>query len=284
MLLQTFLPPPEFSEDIDSVLVQEDWSPNNFANRSPVKVLPTSMTVIGIQYGRPMRRLENGIAHAMGTSGLTGLQTTAKQYISTGNVGTLIVRFKPGGLSRFTRYPIHEFQDRNVSLDLIFPPRRVQEMEERIVVAADASERVGIVLQFLRTSQTGRDRDRLILQACSHLQRAAGAVPVERLATAWHMSRRTLERKFNELIGVSPKKYAGIVRFQHAVRLRERGFSYLDIVEACGYADHAHLAKDFRAYAGCAPEPFFRSRVQPELTQSFDSRDADSGKNHRMYG
>jgi AraC-like DNA-binding protein len=30
------------------------------------------------------------------------------------------------------------------------------------------------------------------------------------------------------------------------------GYGYLDIVQACSYSDHAHFAKDFKAFAGCS--------------------------------
>ncbi|CAM4394022.1 hypothetical protein FHS16_001957 [Paenibacillus endophyticus] len=60
MLLQRFSPLPELSPYIDALLLQEDFNRTNFANRHPVKVLPSAMTVIGIQYGQPMKRLENG--------------------------------------------------------------------------------------------------------------------------------------------------------------------------------------------------------------------------------
>ncbi|WP_350340480.1 DUF6597 domain-containing transcriptional factor [Paenibacillus hexagrammi] len=106
---------------MDSILVQEDFNPSNYANRNPVKVLPSTLAVIGIQYGQRMRCIGEQGAELLGSSGITGLQTSSKQYVSTGSIGTIIITFKPGGLKSFTPYPIHEFQDANVDLDLVFP-------------------------------------------------------------------------------------------------------------------------------------------------------------------
>ncbi|ACT00417.1 helix-turn-helix domain-containing protein [Paenibacillus sp. JDR-2] len=281
MLLLPFTPTPPLDPYIDSFLVQEDFNPHNFANRNPVKVLPTSMIVIGIQYGKPMLRIENGLTHKMGTSGLTGLQTTPKEYVSTGSIGTIIVRFKPGGLTRFTRYPVHEFQDLNVELEHIFPLKHVALLEEQLAYASSAQERVTIVERFFLTVLREGEEDRLIQQIAFQMIRREGKVNVEQLVAESYVSRRTLERKFNAVIGASPKKFATIIRFQHTIRLRKSGYDYLDIVEACGYTDHAHFAKDFKAYAGSTPEQFFQNEAQPELSKTFN--EGESLLEQNMY-
>ncbi len=102
MLLRQFRSPSRLSEYIDSILLQEDFNPVNYANRNPVKVLPSALTVIGIHYGNRMRLIGGSKEHLLSTSGITGLQTTFKEYVSTGAIGTIIVRFRPGGLTAFT--------------------------------------------------------------------------------------------------------------------------------------------------------------------------------------
>ncbi|MGO4546421.1 helix-turn-helix domain-containing protein [Paenibacillus sp. 2TAB23] len=283
MLLQRFSPLPELSPYIDSLLLQEDFNRTNFANRNPVKVLPSAMTVIGIQYGQPMKRLENDKVFEMGSSGLTGVQTSVKEYLSTGAIGTIIVQFKPGGLTPFTAYPIHEFQDANTPLDLIFPSKEVHEMEERLLYATHAADRVGIVQRFLVCRLRNNYEEHSILYAAQHIMKRHGDVSIERLATQSYMSKRTLERKFNALIGASPKHFASIVRFQHAIRLHNAGNDYLDIVQACGYSDHAHFAKSFKAFAGRTPAQFFNSEFQPELKKSFNKSDASSSTDQQLY-
>lgn len=284
MRFHKFPPVPALQPYIEDLLLQEDLNPVNYANRNPVKVLPTAMPVMGIQYGQPMRRLEDGKAVTMGTSGLTGMQSTVREYVATGAIGTIIVRFKPGGLSVFTPYPLHEFRDANVPLELLFAPDRVREMEGRLAGATVAGERVAVVQRFLASLLREPGDERFIALAARSILQRHGAVSIERLAAVSFMSRRTLERKFNALIGAPPKQFAGIARFQHAMRLRNAGSGYLDIVEACGYADHAHFAKDFKAFAGCSPETFYRSEFQPELKKTFNANEPASPRTpQQMY-
>ncbi|GHE30478.1 helix-turn-helix domain-containing protein [Sphingobacterium griseoflavum] len=67
---------------------------------------------------------------------------------------------------------------------------------------------------------------------------------------------RQLERDFKRLIGLSPKEYANIIRFQRALFLIKRSDqnrSLLDIAFECGYYDHAHLCLDVKRNTGLSP-------------------------------
>ncbi|MDF2725361.1 MAG: transcriptional regulator, AraC family [Paenibacillus sp.] len=219
----------------------------------------------------------------LGTSGVTGLQTSSRQYQSTGGIGSIIVTFKPGGLAAFTPYPIAEFQDANIDLDCIFPKQSVRDMEYRLQEAASAAERVQVVQSFLLSQHKQKSQSELIAEAAERIQLRRGDVSVERLAGELFVSKRTLERRFNAEIGITPKKFAGIVRFQRAIQLKHAGLSYLDLIESCNFSDHSHFAHDFKAFAGCTPEQFFGESLQPELAEQFNERKADSPVTHTMY-
>jgi len=286
MLFEQFQPIPQLSRYIDSILLQEDFNPINFANRNPVKVLPTTLAVIGIQYGNPMKVIENNKEQLLGSSGVTGMQTTFKEYISTGSIGTIIIRFKPGGLTAFTPYPIHEFQNINVGLKHIFPPKLVSEMEQRLSEAVGGVGRISIVHSFLWSLfllNKKASEDPLILEAAQQIELAKGDIAINHLAAQYFISNRTLERKFKDHIGITPKKFANIVRFQNALQLRKTGSDYLDIVHTCNFSDHAHFVHDFKAFAGCSPEQFFLNEAQPELAKQFNDHRPQSVHKNNMY-
>ena len=78
---------------------------------------------------------------------------------------------------------------------------------------------------------------------------------VQALADHAAMSRRQLGRVVTEQIGFSPKQFARIARFDHAVRrVRSRPSEQLSgIAFHTGYADQAHMTRDFRAIGGIRP-------------------------------
>jgi AraC-like DNA-binding protein len=64
---------------------------------------------------------------------------------------------------------------------------------------------------------------------------------------------------------MAPKVYARVLRFDHAVRRLRAGRAggWVDLALCCGYADQAHLAREFRALSGLPPSAFAR-RLLPD--------------------
>jgi len=95
-----------------------------------------------------------------------------------------------------------------------------------------------------------------------------GQISVETLSRECHMSRRTMERVFKENVGIPPKEFIRIVRFQEVLRrLRQTDArevraapreSLLRIAFELGYHDHAHLTNEFKKYAGILPSELSR--------------------------
>ena len=85
----------------------------------------------------------------------------------------------------------------------------------------------------------------------------AGRVSVAELACAVGLSTRQLERAFRERVGLGPKTFLRLVRFQRALALLRRpGASLAAIAARCGYFDQAHLVRDFREFAHESPGRF----------------------------
>jgi transcriptional regulator GlxA family with amidase domain len=89
-------------------------------------------------------------------------------------------------------------------------------------------------------------------------------VRVDELARSMGVGARQAERLFRERVGVSPKLFLGIVRFQRALSAARRAApksekrsgrrrSWAELAVALGFYDQSHLIRDFRRFAGGAP-------------------------------
>lgn len=116
----------------------------------------------------------------------------------------------------------------------------ITSMEERIPLVET------ILLRHLH-----RERQNRILTDCvGEILRHRGNLKIDKLAGEVHVSIRQIERIFKENIGLTPKSFASLVRYQSVWRqaLYERNFCLQDAVYEFGYTDQAHLLNDFKKY------------------------------------
>lgn len=172
-----------------------------------------------------------------------------------GTVQMLGIRFCPNGITAFTRTPVYELTDKSVELALmetLFDKHfyeglpEFQTMKERIVYIE------GYLLGRLLNCFISEKR---IDYAVEYIRKANGLVSVKQIAEKACLSERQLERRFKSAIGISPKTFSRIMKFKHTVdylRCCPKDSLYMTALE-CGYFDHSHLIKDFKAFGGTLP-------------------------------
>ncbi|MFB6627325.1 helix-turn-helix domain-containing protein [Streptomyces sp. NPDC056374] len=80
-----------------------------------------------------------------------------------------------------------------------------------------------------------------------------GRIRIGDLAASCGWSRKLLRSRFTAQIGLTPKRAAMLVRFDHAARALRAGHSPSNVALVCGYSDQPHLHRDVLALAGCTP-------------------------------
>jgi AraC-like DNA-binding protein len=170
----------------------------------------------------------------------------------------LQVNLTPIGAHLLFGVPMDSLANRVVDLADLFgadAPRLI----ERLYEAGTWSLRFDILDEvILKRVTSARAPNRLVVRAAHVLRATRGAASIARLARDLECSQRHLIATFREEVGVTPKTYARIVRFDHAVkRLRQAdGLRWAEIADASGYYDQAHLIRDFHEFAGQTPGQF----------------------------
>jgi AraC-like DNA-binding protein len=95
-------------------------------------------------------------------------------------------------------------------------------------------------------------RDPILDFTLTHLHRSPGTATIAGVARETGLSARRFSQRFHQQVGVSPKLYCRIQRFQQAVQLMHRGndIPWAELAVTCGYYDQSHFANDFRAFSG----------------------------------
>jgi AraC-like DNA-binding protein len=90
-----------------------------------------------------------------------------------------------------------------------------------------------------------------------HLLRHRRDLDIAEIARTVGWSRRHLTRSIERTLGVGPRSYRRLLRFQDATRLAQSPVrSWADIASQAGYADQAHLTREFREFAGLTPTTY----------------------------
>ncbi|RWQ69173.1 MAG: AraC family transcriptional regulator [Mesorhizobium sp.] len=173
---------------------------------------------------------------------------------SFGGACCVQVNFTPLGARRFFGLPMSELTDRMVGLDDVLGLEGIA-LRERLGNARDWSARFAIVEAFVATRLTEtRETQAEIVWAYDRIIVSGGRIRVSSLADGLGWSRKHLAGKFSNAIGVGPKTLSRIVRFNRALGLsRQDQSDWADIAADCGYADQAHLVREFRNLAGETP-------------------------------
>jgi AraC-like DNA-binding protein len=167
----------------------------------------------------------------------------------------------PAGARSLFGVPAGELAGLAVPLDVLLGPA-ADRLVERLGAAPDWPERFAVLDDVLcRARRANRHATGVSSPEVAHawrlLQASAGAAAVRDLAAEVGWSRRHLTERFRQEIGLPPKVAARVLRFERARQAllvpSPRGPRLADVAAACGYADQAHLTREWRELAGCTP-------------------------------
>jgi transcriptional regulator GlxA family with amidase domain len=103
--------------------------------------------------------------------------------------------------------------------------------------------------------------------ACQTLSQARGNIAITVLAKQLNISKRTFERRFQNAIGTTPKKYARVVRLRHAVLQRADLNTWADVAYNMGYYDQSHFIHDFQELYGLSPDILYPQIISSPTIQ-----------------
>ena len=196
----------------------------------------------------------DGGADTQAVSFVVGEITGPMRIATTGRVETLGVRFRPGGAYPFFPMPLALLTDGAAASAEVWGPegRRV---EAAVRHAGNGREERRILEDFLLRRLAASQTNPQIDGAVRMLLSRRGNARVAELAREVAWSPRQLEREFLRHVGLSPKFLARILRFQNVLRCRGRRpeWPWADLAAHAGYADQAHMVREFREFAGRTP-------------------------------
>lgn len=257
MKYQEIKPGPAASRFIKCYWVLEDDSPMAMAQT----IVPDGRSEVIINLGQPFQQATEGNWLSQPEIFFVG-QITGPFVIRPQNPArTIGIRFHPHGAIQLLRVPMFEMTDSAVSIDDV--SQSLHRQLDQLRDMTSLCKQLAALERIILAEMTQSDEDRLISVAVGQFERAYGLIGIRQLADWLGLSSRQLERRFKNEVGISPKLFSRMQRFQRVFQTMENpGASWVDAAVSCGYYDQAHLIRDFREFSGTTPAAL--------LTEEFD--------------
>lgn len=191
-------------------------------------------------------------------AGLTGLWDAPRSHEHGPGNRVALVQFTPTGAAALVPASLDEFGNATIPLGSVLRhPDDLLRLHERLQRAPTHAQRIRLLEAFLLQRLAGARPDPLMTAAVTWIQDSPAETRIAALTRHIGLSQSALERRFRRAVGVTPRRFASLVRLQHVLRLHRPGMSLAALAQAAGYFDQSHFIHDFRRFAGSAPGAYF---------------------------
>ena len=244
-----------------------------FPDHEREHVLPDGTFELMINLESRPRKLFDRISPARHQSFRRGWISGAhKEYlvIDALQASTMIgAHFKPGGATALLGLPASELTGRVVELDALWG-EGIWEWRDRLLATTGPQRKLALFEQLLteRLAQASPkpSKDRQVSWALTRLMRVPEVPSIRTLTQELGMSHKHFIQQFRGQVGLTPKLFCRIQRFQQVLVELQSGktVNWADIACGCGYFDQAHFVNDFVAFAGINPSTYLQQHLEGE--------------------
>jgi AraC-like DNA-binding protein len=266
MFLRTYTPGPPLDEYIDRFWFCSDTPPH-----PRERILPSGTVELVINLSDDEIRIYDP-SHPARTRRYSGAAVSgpyrAGFLIDPIQHASIIgVHFRPGRAVPVLGVPASELADAHVDLDALWGPTAA-ELRERLCTAAAPAKRFAVLEEvLLGRLRRPPPRHGAIPVALDAFEQADAAVTVRDLARRVGLSQRRFIQLFTAEVGLTPKLYGRVRRFQRARELVRNAIEpdWAAVAVACGFFDQSHLIRDFGEFSGLSPVAYLKQRSKHVL-------------------
>jgi AraC-like DNA-binding protein len=251
MFFQSFAPAPRLSGIVKCywVLTGNDMSTQ--------KIVPDGFPELIFHFGQPYQIKNESGNFVRQSSCLAAGQLVNPIWIRPeGESGIVAVKFLPCVFWQLFGVNMKMLTNESINAEDVLGTA-IAELSQRVSESKTSRERIFWIEKFLLNQRSTRDADHFVTQVADEIVVRKGEVSIQGIANKHQVSERQLQRRFNEIVGVSPKRFARIMRYKNVCSmLGDSSLTLTDAVYLAGYFDQPHFNKDFTEFTGENPNQF----------------------------
>ena len=262
---QEIAPPEELRDSIEGFW----YTSKDFGEQpSSLEVVPDGYAEIIFHFGKGCSMVTEAGLQPLPSPFLVGLLNQPARFYAQNQLAIIGVRCFPWTVFDLLGLPPGQDGVRVVA----HPIAQLQARLAACIKAGKIDEALAEVSQYFVQARSRLVSDRLLAKAGGAMRAAHGTLPVREVAAAAHATVRTLERKFKQAAGYTVKDVSGLMRFEQTCShlWHNPAANLAGLAQELGYADQAHLSREFKRYSGTTPASFARKATSWQQTVSTD--------------
>jgi AraC-like DNA-binding protein len=187
-----------------------------------------------------------------------GKRTSSTKTMSDMPFSATGANFTSQGIKMILGMDTMELTDTLVGLEDI----QAKYVVEKLMDQRDHMGRIRVLTSFItRQAKTAKEEDKLVQHCCATIKAGAFNMRIAHLANTYGISERQLERRFHQAIGLPPKLFMRMMKFQYALKRIAEGKSKncCDIAYEFGYSDQSRLISDFKEFTNHTPRQLLQN-------------------------
>lgn len=188
----------------------------------------------------------------------SGFRTEPITIPSGHNAAMMVIAFKKGKAAPFFPFPMNEIANSVVDADLIWGTDFAA-LREHLIETKEVDRRFTIVEDFLvREFRSQMAINPCVAFAIGEMTNNPDQISIARMNAQIGYSQKHFTEMFRRSVGVTPKSYLKIMRFQKAIQVIDASAKtdWVQISQDCGFYDQAHFINDFRHFSGFTPAKY----------------------------
>jgi AraC-like DNA-binding protein len=245
-------PDPQLSRIIECIWLAEDES-TLIQNQ---KIIPDGFTEIIFHFGAPYRICLDQEWEVQSKSLLAGQISKHFFLENTGESSFVGIKLKPTALTHLYSLNMWTLTDRVVDLHSLFRDE-FRLLEQLLYSVIDHARRIDVLNDYFKKAVTTIVVDSLVDRAINHISHKQGIVTVAELCVVTGVGERQLENLFRKWVGLSPKLYSRIIRFNYIFDLvQSNKGNWSDLAYEASYYDQSHFIRNFKNFTGENPSNY----------------------------
>lgn len=178
-------------------------------------------------------------------------------------ISLVIVVFQPNGIHQLLGIPANEFQNSIIDIDNVLGQKGL-DFQGKLSEQVNNHIRIELLNAFFETLVARKtiSNQSIIHSSLDFITATKGLFSVKQLVEYTGYTERHLERKFNECIGLNPKKFGNVIRLHHFLKLLKDKTDDTNLTTICydaGFSDQSHLIKEFKKHTGITPKEYLNN-------------------------